>query len=800
MIGLIASNQSVPLQKVTYKSIVNENIGEFIITQEYLNSSKTQLLEAKYIFPLTHTAIITNLKMTLGERTLTANIIKKDIARQEYKKGIETKHRAVLFEKTTLGYLIKVGNIEPNERVTIQYTYLEDIIYESNDTYKVHIPMNIAPHYTPSNQILTKNETVKYSNKNEIKFEIDITWFTPNKITYFASLTHEASLLDIWDNVCRFQLVSSGLKKDFNLLCRTKKSMDCQYYDDEKNVFCSYYIKLDSKETIKQSQFTNIFVLDCSGSMEGSKIDKAKEALILFMRSLTADCKYNIITYGDDYKKMYPESVVYNESNFDNTLKRIQSIDANMGGTELLKPINYLLDLKTKFINVFVLTDGQISNTEEVVTTIRKKRISTTRFFTIGFGEDADRVLCNRLAETGAGKCDMIVDVDNASLRQTLINQYVLSTQDYYYGIDFDFDRDTIVMKSNNYVLPNTVYKVYTKQLLKDFKELKKVKPVKMTYITSVTQEVMEYTFHPRPSRSSDTIRKLFYKEQIKCMESGQTFGSDNIIDISIKNRIICNSTAFVIVDNAHTVNNTLTSNSVDIDHYEKAQDLDGRPMIFQKSSRRVKSMGLPSFSGFTNSLFRSSARGSKEDWFEDVIDPISAKGIPLSINRPMGMNTVGSSLKMSNFDISDQLPVKFSTSPWIQSTVEPDTNIKRLDKSKQEEREYEKEEESDDNEGSEDDGEMMEGLFCEKETKTNIVARLNINDISNYQNFNGSFKYIKEVLNILNVTEDQLKTLALSDKCNLNKVFHMCIQKYLENKSEYVMVLRKLNDYLKTL
>lgn len=51
-----------------------------------------------------------------------------------------------------------------------------------------------------------------------------------------------------------------------------------------------------------------VFLLDRSGSMSGMRINKAKEALGLFLKSLPQDCYFQVYSFGSCYQKLFLKS------------------------------------------------------------------------------------------------------------------------------------------------------------------------------------------------------------------------------------------------------------------------------------------------------------------------------------------------------------------------------------------------------------------------------------------------------------------------------------------------------------
>lgn len=48
-----------------------------------------------------------------------------------------------------------------------------------------------------------------------------------------------------------------------------------------------------------------IFLIDRSGSMDGERITKAKEALIVFLKSLPEQSYFNVVSFGSNYELLF---------------------------------------------------------------------------------------------------------------------------------------------------------------------------------------------------------------------------------------------------------------------------------------------------------------------------------------------------------------------------------------------------------------------------------------------------------------------------------------------------------------
>lgn len=155
-----------------------------------------------------------------------------------------------------------------------------------------------------------------------------------------------------------------------------------------------------------------IFLMDCSGSMAGGRMRRAKSALALFLRALPASCRFNIFAFGDRYEKMFEFPLQYNEQSLDRALRWVDERDAKLGGTNLLAPFEELLATPISAgwttRQVFLLTDGDVKNKADVLSHIRGNIGDSTRIFAFGIGNEVSQALMKGIARYGRGKAEFV--------------------------------------------------------------------------------------------------------------------------------------------------------------------------------------------------------------------------------------------------------------------------------------------------------------------------------------------------------------------------------------------------------
>jgi Ca-activated chloride channel family protein len=160
-------------------------------------------------------------------------------------------------------------------------------------------------------------------------------------------------------------------------------------------------------------------VIDRSGSMAGTKLEKAKEAAIFCMKNLTSGDRAAVVAYDDEVRVVAPSRALTPETK-NRIIADIRGIDSggstNLAGGWLtgaqeaanhMHEANYLsraILLSDGLANVGITDVGELARHADE---LRKRGVSTT---TMGIGADFSEELMEKLAVKGGGHFYYIED------------------------------------------------------------------------------------------------------------------------------------------------------------------------------------------------------------------------------------------------------------------------------------------------------------------------------------------------------------------------------------------------------
>ncbi|XP_009572718.1 PREDICTED: von Willebrand factor A domain-containing protein 5B1, partial [Fulmarus glacialis] len=136
------------------------------------------------------------------------------------------------------------------------------------------------------------------------------------------------------------------------------------------------------------------------------------DALLVILKSLMPACLFNVIGFGSTFKTLFPASQTYCEESLAIACESIKRIRADMGGTNILSPLKWVIRQPIHRGHprlLFLLTDGAVSNTGKVLELLRNHSCST-RCYSFGIGPNACRRLVRGLAAVSRGIAEFLAE------------------------------------------------------------------------------------------------------------------------------------------------------------------------------------------------------------------------------------------------------------------------------------------------------------------------------------------------------------------------------------------------------
>ncbi|CAF2911440.1 unnamed protein product [Rotaria sp. Silwood2] len=388
-------------------------------------SSPIIIMSTVYCFPIEEQAAIYSFTARIDNREIIAQLKEKKEAQAENINALKQQQYGTYLleqdEKSQDTFIINVGALPPSKECIITVSYVTELDLIQNSVIRFVIPTTIAPRYNSRNKRIISSVNTKSKYFQSLPYIIEFRCriekiYGPNQVQYIAGLNSSSHHVDIDLSVHDAYIVTFAQK---NTYLDRDILLDIKLSDKRANTFVvvesnaamaavtpfeeDCYLTLNNKQI---NEF--IFILDCSGSMKNeNKIGLAREAMLFFIRNLPTNCYFNIIKFGAKYSCLFNESTAfYNNINIRIAEKFISQIRADLGGTEILAALQWLERHPPQFNRarqVFLLTDGEVSNVSEVLELCRSMA-SSTRIFSFGLGVSPNRSLVKGLARTTNGR------------------------------------------------------------------------------------------------------------------------------------------------------------------------------------------------------------------------------------------------------------------------------------------------------------------------------------------------------------------------------------------------------------
>lgn len=316
--------------------------------------------------------------------------------------------------------------------------------------------------------------------------------------------------------------------------------------DELKNV-------LYPEEIINYDKVRYLFILDRSGSMYGNTIDIAKKSLKLFLKSIDKCSYYNIISFGSKFEFMENSFIIASDINIDESLKKINNFEANFGGTEILGPLNKfyesLNELKNYLINIIILTDGGVSNTNEVLKLVQDSTNNNKnlKHFTLGIGYGCSEELVKGIATQGSG-------VYEFAINENEIAEKIIYLLECTNKILFSYDINTGIyphisneIKTSNIIKPyfyiNEVMEVHSHFKLNKEDLLESFIPITFRLKNSLIEKYFDITI--KVDFENIEINDIYHKSLFyKFIHDNNNYYDNCCTEMALKYSILCKHTS----------------------------------------------------------------------------------------------------------------------------------------------------------------------------------------------------------------------------------------------------------------
>ena len=428
----------VPLAGVSVEAEIHGFFARVVVAQRYVNRESNPI-EAVYVFPLDEGAAVCGFEAVVDGTLVVGEVRERDEAFERYDDAMQEGHGAFLLDEERPDvFQASIGNLLPGKEVEVRLTYVTELSVHAGRLRFV-IPTTVSPRYAPAGDRTVGRQDAEALNP-PVAFEVpygltlSVAIAVPGGISGVESPSHPIAMKIDGEkatvSLAQYHVAGS---KDPAYVADVAGSKDPAYCNaaldrdfvlsvDAPALHAPLAVveRTDEGTEVIGVAFTPtfegatvpaeiIFIVDRSGSMAGTSILEARNALQLCLRSMTKGCRFNIIGFGTKLDLLFPSSRRYDKASLEAASRHVADMEADLGGTEILPALKAALMHVAEGLpkQIVVLTDGEVTNTDEVIA-LARAYATQARIFTFGVGAGASHHLVRGLARAGRGAAEFI--------------------------------------------------------------------------------------------------------------------------------------------------------------------------------------------------------------------------------------------------------------------------------------------------------------------------------------------------------------------------------------------------------
>lgn len=541
-----------PLEKTTLRGSITGAVAGLELEQVFSNPFQ-EPIEAVYLFPLGERAAVHDYEMVIGERTVRGTIDTKTKARATYEAAKANGQTAGLVEQERPNvFQQRLANIPPGQRVVVRLRYAE-LIEPHENQFEFVFPMVVAPRY--QNRTGPPLSNPPRTSGAGPTVDIDLVVDTVVPTTQLSSPSHQLSTRTLDKFQSRVTLSGLVPNKDFVLRFtgaaeRTGAGLVTHRQGDDGY----FLLLLQPKTEFRPAEIRRrdvVLIFDTSCSMDGEPLQSAVRVGQSILGTLRPDDSFSMITFANGTRHFAPTAVQASGSNVEAATQWLQLLSAS-GGTEMASGISDALEHQPddRIRAVYLMTDGQISNEDEVVSVIRRTG-AFNRIYPVGIGSAPNRSLMSSLGEVGRGFTRYVQRLEEAEpVAKELVER---STQPYLTDVRIDW-HGLDVQQLEPPVLPDLHVGqpiVLTGRYRKPGRETVTITGRVGDAVVKLPMDVTLAEVSERPAISKAWARRRIARLELED-ETGKQEGA--ITDLGLGHHLLTKYTSFVAVDERQSV------------------------------------------------------------------------------------------------------------------------------------------------------------------------------------------------------------------------------------------------------